>query len=116
MMPHNTPPEHINSFLDFIFFIKDTLLGIIGGAVAYLLKYYREKQLGNAFAFDIGIFLINMVFGGFVAYLVGASLPLEMYYRDFIIGASGVASYQILSFIESDLAKRIIDYITKKPS
>jgi len=80
--------------------MKDILLGVIGGVVAYLLRYQREKDKDDSYSFSFVTLIINMVLGGYASYLFGTAIPEHWHYKDFIIGSIGVASYPILVWIE----------------
>jgi len=90
--------------------IKDILLGISGGAVAYLFDYSKAKREGDdKFRFLLSSMLINMTLGAFVAYTVGSMLPADMSYRDAIIGFSGVTAYNIILLAESRFAEWLVN-------
>ena len=94
---------------------KDMVIGFIGGGVGYLLKYSRDRRTGTDVPFSLSLLLINIIVGGYAAYMFGSLFPGDMHYRDFIIGATGVASYPILQFIEFngvDIALYMIEKLT----
>lgn len=94
---------------------KDMVVGFIGGGVGYLLKYSRDRRIGADVPFSLSLLLINIIVGGYAAYMFGSLFPGDMHYRDFIIGATGVASYPILQFIEFngvDIALYMIEKLT----
>lgn len=97
--------------------VKDVLLGMTGGMVAYLFDYSRAKRAGDkAFKFMFGSMLINMMLGAFVAYLVGSSMDSDVHLRDAIIGLSGVTAYNIILLAESEFAKFIVGKLTNVKS
>ena len=86
-----------------VLMFKDVFLGAIGGLVAYLLKYQKEKELDNDYTFSFVSIIINMILGGYASYLFGSAIPENWHYKDFLIGSVGVASYPILLYIENNL-------------
>jgi len=88
--------------------------------VAYLFDYNRAKREGNEdFVFVLPSMVINMIMGGFVAYLVGTGLDTDVAYRDIIVGISGVTAYNILLLaseidLEAIVYKVFGKYIKKK--
>ncbi len=93
--------------------IKDILLGVVGGLVAYLFDYTKAKRNGDdEFVFQFTSMLVNIVLGAFVAYIVGTTLDTDIRYRDAIIGLSGVTAYNIIYLAESKFAEWIIARIT----
>ena len=94
---------------------KDMVVGFIGGGIGYLLKYSKDRRTGAKVPFSIPMMLINIIVGGYAAYMFGSLFPGDMRFRDFIIGAIGVASYPILQFIEFngvDIALYMIEKLT----
>jgi len=107
--------DNLNTFLQLFAHVKDIFLGLIGGVVAYLVKYRKEKEIsihtGQIIEFDFMILFTNMILGGFMSYLVGTLIDPHTTGRDFILGSVGISSYAIAIFIESKFAKIIIDKI-----
>ena len=94
--------------------LKDIMLGMAGGMIAYLFDYSKAKREGDVeFKFMVSSMVINMLLGAFVAYIVGSTLSSDIAYRDAIIGLSGVTAYNIIFLAESKFAKWVIDRITK---
>lgn len=108
-----TNPDNINVFILALAMLKDVLLGLFGGLVAYLFDFIKARREGTDFVFKISSMLINMFLGAFVAYLIGTVVPDTMIARDMVVGMSGVTSYQILMLAESKFALWIFDKITK---
>lgn len=98
-------PNNHNQFIVYLIMFKEVILGVVGGLVAYLFDYSKAKRSGDKFEFSVGSMLINMALGAFVAYLVGTVVPVDMLYRDAIVGVSGVTAYQILLITESNFPK-----------
>lgn len=95
--------------------IKDIVLGMTGGMIAYLFDYSKARRTGDeSFQFMVSSMLINMALGAFVAYTVGTMLPADISYRDAIIGFSGVTAYNILLLAESKFAEWLISKLTNK--
>lgn len=103
-------PDNLNAIGLTILMFRDIMLGLVGGAVAYLFDFSRAKREENAFRFQISSMLINMILGAFVAYMVGTLIAQDTTGRDAIVGISGVTSYQILLVAES----RFVTWIVKK--
>lgn len=102
-------PDNINAIWITITMFKDVMLGVIGGAIAYLFDFSKARRNNNAFVFQISGMCINMAFGAFVAYMIGSLIPIDTAGRDAMVGVSGVTSYQILLIAESRLATVIIN-------
>lgn len=103
----------IQDFLYLASSLKDVLLGMAGGLVAYLFDYSRARRNGDKdFVFMFSSMFINIILGAFVAYVVGTLIPTDVVYRDAMIGFSGVTAFQIILLAESRFASWIIDKIT----
>jgi len=98
-MSNNEP----TTLYQIVLMFKDVFLGAVGGLVAYLLKYQKEKELNENHTFSFVSIVINMILGGYASYLFGSAIPESWHYKDFLIGSIGVASYPILLYIESNL-------------
>ena len=95
--------------------VKDVLLGMAGGAIAYLFDYSRAKREGNVqFTFMFSSMIINVLLGAFVAYVVGSMIPLDTYGRDAMVGLSGVTAYNIILLAESKFASWLVEKLSKK--
>jgi len=102
--------ENISTHL---LYLKDILLGMSGGMIAYLFDYSKARREGNKdFTFLFSSMFINMALGAFVSYIIGSVLPSDIGYRDALIGFSGVTAYNILLVAESKFATFIINKIT----
>jgi hypothetical protein len=108
MPVNNMPPDSL--FIQILHMFKDVLLGMIGGLIAYLLKYKREKEKNSSYIFSWVSLFINVIIGGYVSYLFGTVIDPQWQYKDFVIGSVGVASYPILIWIEANA----LDVILKK--
>ena len=104
--------DHINLFIQFILYIKDILLGAVGGAVAYLLQYKKYKEVDALHTIQWSLLVVNMVLGGFIASIIGDIIPNDVNYHNFIVGSIGVASYPLLVLIENNIAKLVYERIT----
>ena len=104
--------DSINYLIQFFVYIKDIVLGAIGGAVAYLMKYKEMKELSNSHKIQWSLLIVNMILGGFIASIVGDAIPTTMPYHNFIIGSVGVASYPLLVLVENSFAKILYEKIT----
>ena len=94
--------------------IKDILLGMAGGVVAYLFDYSKAKRDGDErFTFLFSSMLINVALGAFVAYTVGSVIPMDITYRDAVIGFSGVTAFQIILLAESRFAEWVIEKVSR---
>lgn len=93
--------------------IKDIMLGTVGGFIAYLFDYSKARRAKDtSFVFRFSSMLINMALGGFVAYCVGAYLPIDVEGRNAIIALSGVFGFNILLLAESNIASGILGKAT----
>ena len=84
-------------------------IGLFWWASYYL--YIVSK--GNKF--HVVYFLINLFLAFFIGYVVGQFLDPSMAYRDGIIAVSGFCALPILSFLEKNGAKLILNQIPKWP-
>jgi len=92
---------------------KDIIVGVIGGGIGYLLKFSKNREADPEVHFSFMVLLINIIVGGYTAYMFGSLLPASAHYRDFLIGAIGVSSYPILQFIEVSGVKYFIKFVEK---
>jgi hypothetical protein len=106
MPMNNIPPDSF--FIQILHVFKDVLLGMIGGLIAYLLKYKREKEKNDSYVFSWVSLFINIILGGYVSYLFGTVIDPQWQYKDFVIGSVGVASYPILIWIEANALSIIL--------
>ncbi len=105
--------EDIVTITNILIAFKDIILGVAGGAVAYLFDYIKSRRNDQVgFPFMPSSMLINMLLGAFVAYTVGTLLPLDITGRDAMVGFSGLTAYNILLVAESKFAEWIIDKLT----
>ena len=86
--------------------IKDIVIGIFGGLVAYFIKYKRDHDYAQASGedlpnFELPIMVINMIIGAFIAYIAGDLMPLDLSGRDFYLGLISISSYSLAMTIES---------------
>jgi len=102
-----------NIILQILQAIKDILIGLFGGVVGYLIKYKSMKEKDPTHLFSFSMLFINIIIGGFTAYTFGSVINIDYKYRDFILGAVGVASYPIMLFIESKALTLILLKISK---
>ena len=89
--------------------LKDVLLGGMGGIVAYMFDYSRQKKKLETVQWSNSAMLINMIIGAFVAYSLAAFIPTNIAGRDGIVGFIGVSSYAILGIVESRFARIVLD-------
>jgi hypothetical protein len=98
---------HTTTIAYFFGYFKEVILALFGGATAYLFKYYKEREKNDQYVFSTALFSINIILGGFVGYLIGSTIHPDNAYHDFIIGMSGIASYPILTVLESNFTRVI---------
>jgi len=108
-----------SGILFYINYFKEILIALIGGATAYLFRYHQEKEKNNFHTFSIALFLINIILGGFIGYLIGSIIPPENPYKNFLIGMSGIAAYPLLAILETNLVRilgKLTYYFLKIPT
>ena len=108
----NQNNDSFKIFLEVISIFKDILIGGFGGVVAYMYDYNKAKRNLTDMKWSNSALFINSCLGAFVAYTVGAFIPMDVPGRDGIIGFAGVTSYAILGIIESRFAEMIISKLT----
>lgn len=100
-----------HSFIDLlcktIVALKDVLHSGVGAMMSYLYLYSHTKT------FSLSMFVIYLIVGFFIGYIVGMFIPVETNYRDGILCLVGVGSYTFFGVIESKIVKRIEEKILK---
>ena len=109
-MQNNIEP---NLLMQIIHTFSDVIIGLFGGIVGYLLNYKDKKDKDPTHSFSIPMLLINIIIGGFAAYIFGSAIDDTWKYKDFMLGAIGVASYPIMMFIESKALTILLLRISK---
>lgn len=88
---------------------KEALVGGIGGMVAYMVEYKRQKALIPEHKWSSGTMVIHIFIGSFIAYIAGTFMTADMTYRDGLIGLVGLTSYSLVGLLESNFTKWVID-------
>jgi hypothetical protein len=88
--------------------VKDVITGGVGGIIAYMYNYSKNKKDGLEPVWSNPMMFINMCIGGFTANTIGSFIPTDMWGRYGWIGAIGVSSYATIVIIESRFADVII--------
>ena len=109
-MQNNIEP---NIILQILHSFSDVIIGLFGGIVGYLLNYKDKKDKDPTYTFSFPMLLINIIVGGFAAYIFGSAIDESWKYKDFVLGAIGVASYPIMTFIESKALTVLLLRISK---
>lgn len=94
--------------------LKDVGIGLIGGAIGYFLKYNKHKENDPEHKLSFFILFVNIMVGGYASYMFGSLIPADAGYKDFALGAIGVSSYPIMSFIESNGVKVFAKFLSEK--
>ena len=90
--------------------LKDATVGGIGGLVAYLYHYSKNKTADPTITMDIAAFAINGIVGAFMSYCFGGAIPTDLAYRDGIVGIIGVVGFGLMGLIES----KFISFLCKR--
>ena len=109
-MQNNIEPSLIVQILHSF---SDVIVGLVGGIVGYLLSYKSKKESNPEHRFSFSMLLINIIIGGFAAYMFGTAIDESWKYKDFVLGSIGVASYPIMTFIESKALSVLLNKISK---
>lgn len=88
--------------------IKAPLLATLGGVAVVLYKRIQGHPLGLIMSFCY-IFLAFIT-----GVIVGEFIPYDMYYRDGLVGISGILSLPIMGVLETEGVNIIKKYISKK--
>jgi len=104
--------EQLHTLMQFTVYMRDILLGAVGGAIAYLLQYKKHKEEDTTYTVQWSLLLVNMVLGGFIASIIGDIVPTDTSYHNFIVGSIGVASYPLLTLIENNIAIIVYEKLT----
>ena len=81
--------------------LKDAVIGGIGGLVAYLYHYSKNKSADPSITMDIAAFTINGIVGAFMSYCFGGAIPTDLAYRDGVVGIIGGVGFGLMGLIES---------------
>lgn len=95
-------------FKEIWIYIKDFILGIIGGALGYLVPYYNELKNGNSTPFLFGMLLVKMLAGGFTGWLIGAYIDDNVPFRDMIVSVSGISAFSLVLVVDKEGAKMLL--------
>lgn len=93
---------------------RDALLGCSGGLVVYLYHFSTHREKNHTVEFDVVIFIINGVVGGFMAFTLGGLIPHSLEYRDGIIGLIGVTAFGFMAVVESKFVNEFLKKFAKK--
>lgn len=104
--------EEVNQIIVIIMLLKDALFGVLGGFISYLFDYSKANRNNEEFVFRFSSLYINMALGGFIGYVIGNLLELDVFGRNTLICFSGFSAYSILLIAESRFANWLFDRIT----
>ena len=88
--------------------LKAPLLATLGGVAVVLYK----KIQGQHMSFIVSACYIALSF--ITGVIVGEFIPYDMYYRDGLVGISGILSLPIMGVLETEGVNIIKKYINKK--
>lgn len=88
--------------------IKAPLLATLGGVAVVLYKKIQGQNLG------IVMSLCYIILAFITGVIVGEFIPHDMYYRDGLVGISGILSLPIMGVLETEGVNLIKKYISKK--
>lgn len=114
-MPNTDPNNY--SLLALFSLIKDAVLGLLGGLVAYLFDYSKsEKKAENGIPpnFKTSSMFIHMFLGAFVGFVCGTLIPADTFGRVAIVALSGVSSFNLLMLVESRFASWLFERMLPK--
>ena len=108
-------PNQFNYYWLVLVMLKDVVLGLVGGLIAYVFSYSKAERSGTeAMVFKVSSMIINMILGAFVGFVCGTLLPVDTVGRDAIVALSGVTSYNILLLVESRFANWVFEKFIAK--
>lgn len=88
--------------------LKAPLLATLGGVAVVLYKRIQGQSMG--IAMSMCYILLAFITG----VIVGEFIPYDMYYRDGLVGISGILSLPIMGVLETEGVNLIKKYISKK--
>lgn len=88
--------------------LKAPLLATLGGVAVVLYKRIQGQSMG--IAMSMCYILLAFITG----VIVGEFIPTDMYYRDGLVGISGILSLPIMGVLETEGVNLIKKYISKK--
>ena len=88
--------------------IKAPLLATLGGVAVVLYKRIQGQHMGVAMS------LCYIALSFITGVIVGEFIPYDMYYRDGLVGISGILSLPIMGVLETEGVNLIKKYISKK--
>lgn len=88
--------------------IKAPLLATLGGVAVVIYKRIQGQSLGLIMSscYILLAFITGVIVGEFI--------PSDMYYRDGLVGISGILSLPIMGVLETEGVNIIKKYISKK--
>lgn len=92
---------------------KEALIGGTGGLIGYLYHYALQRDKVVTTKFDIVRFLINGLVGSFMAYCFGDTIPMDLEWRNGVIGFIGVSGFGLMGALESEFVRKFLDKFTK---
>jgi len=74
---------------------------------------YYFYQISKGEKFRTQMFFINLFLASFIAYIVGTFVPIDVFYRDWIVWISAFSSHPILWYLEKRGASLWLKFIWK---
>jgi len=111
-MQHNLDNQ-VLAFLKTIYeSLRDAILGASAGGLGHVVRYSHTKYvLKENTAFNIALFIIKILSGGFIGWIVGNELPPTTPFRDFIISVAGITGFTLIVVMDSQGAKLLLNRI-----
>lgn len=114
-----TPPNPNNTTIfdilrDFWYYIREFFIGASAGGLGHVANYAHEKHVQKkSIEFNSALFIVKMISGGFIGWLVGTNLEPTTPFRDFIIAIAGITGFTTIVFLDKHGVEIIFKLIFK---
>lgn len=88
-------------------YMKDLILGFVGGMFGYMVPFYKDYQHGKVFIF--GMFITKGFLGMITAWIVGGYLDGTTPFRDAIVFGIGFIAFTVATAIDKDFVVDILE-------
>lgn len=99
-------PNEAALLKEFWFYVKDFVLGFLGGVFSHLVPYYKDYHHGKVFL--VGMMLTKALLGAFAGWLVGGGIVDDMPFRDAIVALSGLSAFVVVTALDKDFLREIL--------